>query len=154
MLKTKNQSILIAAAVLTFGIGILNSIYKRGRLPSFRFFVGNSILWLMLLSLDEFQPEIANALGIGVASFVVLGDGGGVLSHYLEPGRGNEFDTQKGPGENPPEPKADTHGGGVVVRRAASPGPPVQTGYVGLRPLFIPGLSPAPNAIHFPYSGN
>lgn len=148
MLRTKNSNVIIAAAVLTFGIGILTSVQKRGRLPAFRFFVGNSLLWLALLALDEFEPEIANALSIAIATFVVIGEGGGVLNRYVE----NRNPTP--PTGNPPAPVADTHGGAVIQRRAASPGSPVPIGFVGMRPLFVPGIPPTPGVVHFPYSGN
>lgn len=153
-MKTKNTTLIAACGFITFALGILNSVYKRRQLPPFRFFVGNGLLWLGLMSLDEFEPEIANALALAVVTFVVIGEGGGVLTHYVSNGRHNEFDTRRKAATGSPDPAADSHGGAVVTRRTAAPGSPVPIGVVGLRPLFIPGFTPTPGAVHFPYSGN
>lgn len=82
----KARGIITGSLVITMLIGVLNSIYKYDKLPSFRFFFGNGVLFLMLSGLAEFEEEIAKALALAIVTFTVLGEGGGVLDHFLGSG--------------------------------------------------------------------
>lgn len=79
----KARGIITGSLVITLIIGCLNSIYKTDKLPSFRFFFGSGVLFLMLTVLADWEEEIAKALALAIVTFTVLGEGGGVLDHFM-----------------------------------------------------------------------
>lgn len=72
--------------MITVIVGTLNNIYKSDKLPGLRFYFGNGVLFLMLSLLAEFEDEVAKTLALAVATFVVIGEGGGVLDHFMGKG--------------------------------------------------------------------
>lgn len=58
-----------------------------------RFLIGSGAAYVILSVIGEGEPEIAKALAFALATTVILGDGGGVLS-YLNSSK-NETDTTK-----------------------------------------------------------
>lgn len=72
--------------MITVIVGTLNNIYKNDKLPGLRFYFGNGVLFLMLSLLAEMEEEIAKTLALAVATFVVIGEGGGVLDHFMGKG--------------------------------------------------------------------
>lgn len=94
------QKAIATASLITVGVGTLNSFYKTKKPPSVRFLIGSGAAYVILSAIGEGEPEVAKALAFAVATTVVLGDGGGVLS-YLN-GHG-ETDTKKAqPDDNAP----------------------------------------------------
>lgn len=88
-----NTSRIIGTAMLiTVGVGTLNSFYKTKKPPSVRFLIGSGAVFVTLSAVGEGEPEIAKALAVAVATTVVLGDGGGVLSYLNQHG---ETDTTR-----------------------------------------------------------
>jgi hypothetical protein len=77
-----NTSRIIGTAMLiTVGVGTLNSFYKTKKPPSTRFLIGSGAVYVVLSAIAEGEPEVAKALAAAVATTVVIGDGGGVLSY-------------------------------------------------------------------------
>jgi hypothetical protein len=81
------------AAVIAVGVGSANAVLRDKRLPSAKFLIGSGVAFLTISALAEAEPEVAKALAGAVATTVVLGEGGGVLS-YFDTG---EMDTKKRP---------------------------------------------------------
>jgi len=90
----QNRKIVGVCALLAVSVGAANSVFKNKRLPSSRFLIGSSVAFLILSAMSETDTgsELAKGLAMGIATTVVLGEGGGLLS-YLD-GRG-ETDTQR-----------------------------------------------------------
>lgn len=80
------------AALITVGVGSLNSLYKNKKPPSMRFLIGSGAAFVILSAIGEGEPEVAKALAVAMAATVVIGDGGGVLSYMNGHG---ELDTKK-----------------------------------------------------------
>lgn len=93
MTTAKSQRIILAAGLLTFGIGFVNSLLRDGRPPTRRFLVGSAIAFFGISALSEVEPEIATPLALAVLTTALLGDGGGVLAQ-ITPRR--ELDTTPG----------------------------------------------------------
>lgn len=121
--------VITTAGIITVAVGTVNAIAKDKRLPSTRFLIGSGVAFLIISALADVEPELASAFAIAVATTVVLGDGGGVLS-YINTG---EIDTQKKKGDHTPDAK----------------GPPTNTNthsFPESRPtIAFPGLTPRPN---------
>jgi hypothetical protein len=115
MNTTKAHRVIAASAVITFGIGFANSVFKNKKLPEMRFFIGLGVLYLALSALAEKEPEIANAFGIAVATTAVLGQGDGILT-YLQ-GHPGELDTRKPTTANAPR-RTPTAAQGTAAPRA------------------------------------
>lgn len=107
----KTKGIITGSMVMTLIVGVLNSIYKTDKLPNFRFFFGTGILFLMLSLLADAEEEIAKALALAIVTFTLLGEGGGVLDHFLgtgsakttlntDPKNGQKSATGTSPGTN------------------------------------------------------
>ena len=79
----KTKGIITGSLVMTMIVGVLNSIYKQDKLPNFRFFFGTGVLFLFLSLLADAEEEIAKALALAILTFTLLGEGGGVLDHFL-----------------------------------------------------------------------
>lgn len=79
------------AALISVGVGTLNSFWKDKKPPSMRFLIGSGAAYVILSAIGEAEPEVAKALAVAMAVTVTLGDGGGVLS-YISKG---EIDTKK-----------------------------------------------------------
>lgn len=79
----KTRGIITGSLVMTLLVGVLNSVYKTDKLPNFRFFFGTGILFLFLSLLADAEEEIAKALALAILTFTLLGEGGGVLDHFL-----------------------------------------------------------------------
>lgn len=90
-MDTNTSRIIGTAALISVGVGTLNSFYKSKKPPSARFLIGSGAAFVILSAIGEGEPEVAKALAIAVATTTVLGDGGGVLS-YINNG---EIDTKK-----------------------------------------------------------
>lgn len=133
-----NRRVIAACALIAVGVGSANAMLKDKRMPTTRFLIGSGVAFLILSAMadmGEGMAEVAKGLAAGVASTVVLGDGGGLLS-YINTG---EVDTQK------KQPK-DSHG---TVRDAnkVTPVHPVQHPGGTFRPdnlAAFPGLTPTP----------
>lgn len=82
----KTRGIITGSLVMTLIVGVLNSVYKTDKLPNFRFFFGTGILFLFLSLLADAEEEIAKALALAILTFTLLGEGGGVLDHFLGSG--------------------------------------------------------------------
>jgi hypothetical protein len=120
------------AGIISVGVGTANSYIKNDRPPSFRFLIGSGVAYLGLSALSEVEPEVAKGLAIAIATTVLLGDGGGVLSYIATHG---ETDTQK-----PKSPKKKTTKKPVTrVRRLDG------NGWYSVDDLAaFPGLTPTP----------
>lgn len=87
-----NHRIIATAGIIAVSVGTINSVAKDRKLPSSRFLIGSGVAFLILSAMADLGiEEVANAFAIAIATFVVLGDGGGVLS-YINSG---EMDTRK-----------------------------------------------------------
>jgi hypothetical protein len=113
--SSKNKSIVTGCVVLTIIIGTLNNVYKRNSLPGLRFYFGSGIMWLFLVGLGEFEEEVSKTLALAVATFVVIGEGGGMLDGFLGTGASKTaLNTQPSAGKSLPM----AGGGGHVVPAA------------------------------------
>ncbi len=87
------QRVIATSAIISVGVGSLNSVVKYGRPPTMRFIIGSGVAYLALSALSEGEPEVAKALAIAVATTVVLGEGDGVFAYINKYG---EADTKPG----------------------------------------------------------
>lgn len=87
-----SNRVIATAGLVAISVGSANAVFKHKQLPSTKFLIGSGVAFLILSALSEAEPELANAFAIAIATTVVLGDGGGVLS-YINNG---EMDTKKG----------------------------------------------------------
>ena len=90
-MEASANRVITTAALISVGVGTLNSFYKYKKPPSARFLIGSGAAYVILSAIGEGEPEVAKALALAVATTVIIGDGGGVLS-YLNNG---EIDTKK-----------------------------------------------------------
>lgn len=91
-METGTSRVIGTAMLLSVGVGTLNSFYKTKKPPSIRFLIGSGAVFVVLSAIGEGEPEVAKALSVAVATTVVLGDGGGVLSYLNQHG---ETDTTR-----------------------------------------------------------
>lgn len=88
---TDNRFIMSCAAV-AIGVGSVNAVAKEKRLPSTQFLIGSGVAFLIISAMAEAEPDLAKAFAGAIATTVVLGEGGGVLSYINARG---EMDTAK-----------------------------------------------------------
>lgn len=81
--------LIATSAIISVGVGTVNSVVKYGRPPSMRFLIGSGVAYLALSALAEGEPEVAKALAIAIASTVVLGQGDGLFSYVNKYGEAN-----------------------------------------------------------------
>ena len=89
------------AALISVGVGTLNSFAKNKRPPSLRFLIGSGAAFVILSAIGEGEPEVAKALALAVATTVVIGEGGGVLSYINEGEINTDKKTTKDANKNP-----------------------------------------------------
>lgn len=85
-MSPRTRNIISGALVITLLIGSLNSVYKYKRLPNLRFFFGTGVLYLFLTGLGEFEEELSKSIAVAILVFVAVGEGGGVLDHFIGAG--------------------------------------------------------------------
>lgn len=107
-MDSSTSRVIGTAAIISVGVGTLNSFWKHKKPPSARFLIGSGAAYVILSAIGEGEPEVAKALALAVATTVVLGDGGGILS-YINKG---EIDTKK---QNP---NKDAEDGAPLVSSA------------------------------------
>lgn len=140
-MSAKSKSVMLGAIVISMVVGSLNSVYKNGKLPGMRFWFGNGIMFLMLSFLGAFEEEVAKNIAIAIAVFVVIGEGGGVIDHFLGKGTAsNTFDTT-------PKQNAGVSSPGVplgINTARSQGGNNAVVGYAGLFPIkpAIPTFNP------------
>lgn len=83
-MDTGTSRVIGTAALVTVGVGTLNSFFKNKRPPSLKFLMGSGAVYVILSGIGEAEPELAKALAAAVAVTVVLGEGNGVLG-YISP---------------------------------------------------------------------
>lgn len=131
-MSAKSKSVMLGAIIVSMIVGSLNSLYKTGKLPGMRFWFGNGILFLMLNFLGAFEEEVAKNIAIAIAVFVVIGEGGGVIDHFLGKGTASTtFDTQPKQSTGVPSPGRPL---GVSTARSQG-GNNAVVGSVGLFPI-------------------
>lgn len=96
-MESSASRVIGTAALISVGVGTINSFAKNKRPPSVRFLIGSGAAFVILSAIGEGEPEVAKALALAVATTVVIGEGGGVLS-YLNDG---EIDTTRKNKKNP-----------------------------------------------------
>lgn len=89
--------IIATSAIISVGVGTVNSMVKYNRPPSMRFLIGSGVAFIALSALAEGEPEVAKALSIAIASTVVLGEGDGVFAYVNKYGEGNTQPGAKDP---------------------------------------------------------
>lgn len=89
--------VIATSALISVGVGSINSVVKYGRPPSARFIIGSGVAYLALSALAEGEPEVAKALAIAIASTVVLGEGDGVFAYVNKYGEANTKPGAKDP---------------------------------------------------------
>jgi hypothetical protein len=137
------HKVVASAALISVGVGSANAVFKNQKPPSSRFLIGSGVAFLILSMMADGEPELAKGLAIAVASTVVLGEGGGVLS-YINHG---EMDTTK----KSPAKKVST------PTKAAQPARPVKSVTVRINPSngFRPDtITPVPGMSHPVNNGN
>lgn len=87
------HKVVATAGLISVGVGSANAVFKDHRPPTAKFLIGSGVAYLVLSVLADASPDLAKGLAIGVATTVVMGEGGGVLS-YINTG---EMDTAKRP---------------------------------------------------------
>lgn len=83
--------VIATAGLISVAVGSVNAIGKNKRLPSAKFLIGSGMAFLLLSAMSEAEPELASAFAVAIATTVVIGEGGGVLT-YINDG---EIDTRK-----------------------------------------------------------
>lgn len=105
-------------ALVTLGVGSLNSIAKNKTLPSSRFLIGTGVAFFILSALAEAEPEVAKALSLAVVTTVVIGQGDGALSYLNHRG---EIDTQQSKSGHPKQPPTSTDYGHTLPKQIPHP---------------------------------
>lgn len=128
------HKVIATAGIISVGIGSANSVLKHKRPPSSKFLIGSGAAYLILSALADVEPEVAKGLAMGVATTVVLGEGGGVLEYI----NGGEMDTapKKKPQKPQPKPRPQRTTQPRVTVRTVKP----ENGYRGDTPTPIPGV--------------
>src|SRR6266487_2317050 len=90
------------AALISVGVGTLNSFYKTKKPPSLRFFVGSGAAFVILSAIGEAEPEVGKALAVAVAVTMIFGEGNGALAYLNHHGETDTTPPKSEAGETSP----------------------------------------------------
>lgn len=82
----KAKNLVGVAMMFTVGVGVVNSIAKNQTLPSARFIIGSSVVWLILTAVADVEPEIAVPLAVAVLTTSILASDSGPLDWLTKRG--------------------------------------------------------------------
>lgn len=85
-MSDKAKATIGSCIIVVMLLGTLNSVYKSKKLPGLRFYIGNGVLWILLTMFGRVEEELTKSVAVAIAVFAVLGEGGGILDHFLGKG--------------------------------------------------------------------
>ncbi len=86
MSDAKGKNLIVLSAIITLGLGFLNSYLVKRKNPRIRLFIGAMILYLGLTAWAEFDAKTAGYFAVLIMITALLMEGGGVLNYLM--GRG------------------------------------------------------------------
>lgn len=137
-MSDKAKATITSCILVVIVVGTLNNLYKKNSLPGLRFYLGNGILYFLLTMFGTAEEELTKNIAIAIAVFAVLGEGGGVIDHFMGKGAANTtLDTTPKSGEE----VSLERGGGT----SGAPATSVQGSYEVASPTVsaMPGMFPA-----------
>lgn len=85
-MASDTQKVIATAGLISVGVGSANAVFKFKRRPSTRFLIGSGIAYLILSAMGNSDTlgEIAKGLALGIMTTIIMGEGGGLASYFLE----------------------------------------------------------------------